>query len=755
MHIDLKKNPFTYFKDLDKDGEIWAKPDGTNLHDHSFQVAEIANKLVRNLYLHPRYEVYKNDFQKLIILAAYIHDAGKADKRWQEYIKNKNIQKPVIPHPLFSLPIAKHFLEENLIMSNPNAKSFFINLALIAIATHHSPISNEKYEGYQNREAKYCLPLKVTEKPYVLFYKAREDFLTSDALSSKDKRYLYVLINGILSLSDWIASIGMQFKKLNHKEIDKNIKKYFLEKKISPYYYQEKAYSILEDILIQLPTGAGKTETSLFWLLNFNSNRVFYTLPTVTTVDAMRERFEKIFDKEFVSFSHHLLEISLLEEERLSESELFIQKHLIRPVAVTTIDRILLSLMNYKRYTVNEALLNNATLIIDEIHSYSSFTFSLIVEALKYLKEYHNTKICVMSATLPKVIQDFLVDHVYKPNKKTIFPLLDSKETKKIYKAKKRTIIKAFYEGEAIEDSIPKIIKLIGKYIKILIVVNTVSKAQDIFRKLKEKQQIEGQFMLFHSRFTYGDRYKKLKQLEEIEKNQINLKGKFILVATQVVEVSLDIDFDILITEIAPIDAIIQRIGRINRKGKKGISSVYIFDVKDEEKGWLPYGKQHIEYARKIIKNKVQSELDYLNMNEKFYDKLRTFFEQELSEKKLNEFLKQIYEKGSIDQALATRDGFMTIPVIPISFQEKIEEIQKEIEEINKKIRKENDEQKIKELKNERLKLSAEKAKYFVPVTFYNVKDTLMTIEKIPFVDLDYDSQYGIKTKKEYRVWII
>ena len=182
---------------------------------------------------------------------------------------------------------------------------------------------------------------------------------------------------------------------------------------------------------------------------------------------------------------------------------------------------------------------------------------------------------------------------------------------------------------------------------------------------------------------------------------------------------------------------------------------MYIFDVKDEEKGWLPYGKQHIEYARMIIKNKVQSELDYLNMNEKFYDKLRTFFEQELSEKKLNEFLKQIYEKGSIDQALATRDGFMTIPVIPVCFQEKIEEIQKEIEEINEKIRKENEEQKIKELKNKRLKLSAEKAKYFVPVTFYNVKDTLMTIEKIPFVDLDYDSQYGIKTKKEYKVWII
>ncbi|RLJ01888.1 MAG: CRISPR-associated endonuclease Cas3'', partial [Candidatus Aenigmatarchaeota archaeon] len=236
MLIDLKKNPFTYFKNLDKDGEIWAKPDGISLHDHSFQVAEIADKLARNLYLHPRYEVYKNDFQKLIILAAYIHDAGKADKRWQEYIKDKNIQKPVIPHPLFSLPIAKHFLEENLIMSNPNAKSFFINLALIAIATHHSPISNEKYERYENWEAEYCLPLKVTEKPYVLFHKAREDFLTSDTLYSKDKRYLYVLINGILSLSDWIASIGIQFKELNSKEIDKNIKKYFLEKKISPYY---------------------------------------------------------------------------------------------------------------------------------------------------------------------------------------------------------------------------------------------------------------------------------------------------------------------------------------------------------------------------------------------------------------------------------------------------------------------------------------------------------------------------------------
>jgi len=80
----------------------------------------------------------------------------------------------------------------------------------------------------------------------------------------------------------------------------------------------------------------------------------------------------------------------------------------IKKTVVTTIDRILLALMNYRHYPLLEISLNNSYLIVDEIHSYSPFTLSLIFDALEYLKKNHNTKILVMSATLPKLIEEEL-----------------------------------------------------------------------------------------------------------------------------------------------------------------------------------------------------------------------------------------------------------------------------------------------------------------------------------------------------------
>lgn len=759
--MNLMESPFTYFEEIDPKESIWAKPDGTSLQQHSIEVAKIAQEITKNLYIHERYNNYKEAIRKLIILSSYIHDAGKADKRWQKYIKGES-KDYVVSHPLFSLPVAKSFLEKSLQndFKNKNAKEFFINVALLSIATHHSPFTAGKYEEFRGIKSKYCYDDFPDDEPYKIFKTVQDIFLSNTNLNPRDKRYFYVLVNGIISLSDWIASVGERYTAIDENLKSEYIDFYFSKKAIKPYYYQERAKSLKNDIFIQLPTGTGKTETALLWFAGLPATKLFYTLPTVTTVDAMRSRFEDIFKKEMISFSHHLLEISLLEEERLTETELFVQKHLIRPIVVTTIDRILLSLMNWKRYTVSEIMLNNAVLVIDEIHSYSPFTFSLIIEALRYLKEYHGTKICIMSATLPNVIQDYLISEVYgkgsEKEKLVIKSLLLPLEIKREYEIKKRTKIEKFYHDEYIEDSISRIIDEIKKenYKKILIVTNTVSKAQDIFDKLRnfiKNENLKWGAMLFHSRFTYGDRYDKIKKLEKVEektKKGIYPFDKFILVATQIVEVSLDIDFDVLFTEIAPIDAIVQRAGRVNRKGRKRVGKIYIFDVKDDNKGYLPYTKEQIKYAREIVEGiigKAETEKDYLDMNEKFYENLKSSFDEEIEREKLDDFLEQIYEKGNIDKMLTTRDGFLTIPVIPIKFKDEIEEINNRINEIKDVLKIERK----KELKEKILNLSATRAKYFVPLTFYNVKDNLLKTEekRILFVDLDYDPDYGVKGK--------
>ncbi|HDD45134.1 MAG TPA: hypothetical protein ENG63_09800 [Candidatus Desulfofervidus auxilii] len=123
---------------------------------------------------------------------------------------------------------------------------------------------------------------------------------------------------------------------------------------------------------------------------------------------------------------------------------------------------------------------------------------------------------------------------------------------------------------------------------------------------------------------------------------------------------------------------------------------------------------------------KIKKEKDYLDMNEMFY------------------------EKNNIDKILTTRDdglGFLTIPVVPIKFEEEIKNINDEIDKLKGKLLEIRSDKAKKELKDKIKKLSAKRIKYFVPLTFYNVKDNILLMEwdKTLFVDLDYDPDYGIK----------
>ncbi|MGE0590809.1 MAG: CRISPR-associated helicase Cas3', partial [Cyclobacteriaceae bacterium] len=225
------------------------------------------------------------------------------------------------------------------------------------------------------------------------------------------------------------------------------------------------------------------------------------------------------------------------------------------------------------------------------------------------------------------------------------------------------------------DDLIEEIEEQISQKKKVLVVVNTVDKAIELYGLLKSvAEQAEVQAICYHSRFINKHRSNKEKDIFELEKK--NSGG--VLIATQVVEVSLDIDFDILFTENAPIDAIIQRAGRVNRKREKINSKVIIgrhFEITKRiyDAGTI-LDDTYSEFS--IVNGKRLTENDLTGMVNKVYLNMDVKGNQSYQEG-LNKYLDIQYKYNFIkdltsDEDIFTRENLDTVSVIPDCYFEEL-----------------------------------------------------------------------------------
>ena len=254
--------------------------------------------------------------------------------------------------------------------------------------------------------------------------------------------------------------------------------------------------------------------------------------------------------------------------------------------------------------------------ILDEIHSYSDVSQSMVLEIIKALLKL-NCRIHVGSATMPTKLQ------------KKILKLLGG--TKQTYcKNLPKKVIDTFdrhtiHKCSSFEETLPIIKQSIEEKKKILIVCNKVDTAQNRFKYMADEYP-EVQKMLIHSRYKREDRADAEKKLID-EFN--NTDKACIVVSTQVVEVSLDISFDIMITECAPLDSMIQRFGRINRKRteesvkQKVIKPIYVIAPPDDAKYCLPYKPELLkESFMQLPDNEILHERDLQKKIDSVYPKL-------------------------------------------------------------------------------------------------------------------------------------
>ena len=358
--------------------------------------------------------------------------------------------------------------------------------------------------------------------------------------------------------------------------------------------------------IIEAPTGEGKTEAALAagqWIaaasgaqgLMFatptmgTSNGLFLRIAnwaarntpseTVTSLNLVHSR--RAVSRDFAKFkSAGIGRDSTGEHGNVVASDWISgpKKALLSNFAVGTVDQVLMLALQMRHSMLRHVALAGKVIVIDEAHAYDNYMSSYLRVALSWLARY-GASVILLSATLPaKVKQDLVnaynaeLSNTAPTLSSTAYPLVtvvDKHGAREIEVAPRPTDMEALIE--TIDDSIDTLLsKLAGLYVDggcILVICNTIKRAQETYAALQEIYP--GEIELHHSAFMASARSQKEDRLR-IELGPTQHRGagrpsKRIIVSTQVAEQSLDIDADALITDIAPMDSLIQRAGRVHR----------------------------------------------------------------------------------------------------------------------------------------------------------------------------------------------
>lgn len=508
---------------------------------------------------------------------AILHDLGKAHPHFQRKIKKINGASMVENREW-------DFTHRHEISSLAFLPCFPINewdSLIDLIVAHHKSIQGDPSErgilDLMQKEGDEMIDnhLKDWELWYQYGVQILQHFqLPTIEISRKDAEnaILYVVkycqkksfnfspARGLLKSADHFASAFMHLT-------EEKLKPLFEEPDLA-YYHDEKRKSNIYPLsqistsdtrkhtLVVASTGAGKTD----FLLRRCNGRVFYTLPFQASINAMWERISKTVPNKDIRLLHATSKI--IAKGKIDEQ--ILQPLAGSAVKVLTPHQLAAIIFGTSGFETMILDLEGTDVILDEIHTYSDYSRSMVLEIVKTLLRF-NCKIHIGTATMPSILYNELKSILGGENE-----VYEVKLPDEILDTFNRHQVSKIEDEEIIPDILSKAFE---DKEKVLMVYNTINKAQTAYIEFKEKFPAIP-IMLIHSRFKRGDRV----DLETRLKAEFNGDGseKFgnglmpcLVISTQVVEVSLDISFDRMITQAAPLDGLIQRFGRVNRKRSK------------------------------------------------------------------------------------------------------------------------------------------------------------------------------------------
>ncbi len=589
-----------------------------------------------------------NEYREVAEFLVKYHDIGKSHVSWNFYSKEGH------SHHSF-----EYLLENNIKFREKNLDPILKFLIL----KHHSSLSSlidDKPIEFHGRR-------RSLKNVFEVLYKEDMNKTLDAAISGACFEQIVSLVDvfGLFKIADVCSAKNKRLRFKKPTITDDVIKRIVGKSLDENRWSEQKELTKLSDIaLLRAYTGWGKTDASLLFLKNKNILKIFYLFPTITAINTFYEKIKKAVNNE-VSKYFYFLDTEIKEDmEKLSN--IWFIENFTSPINITTVDQILLSFLQVGRYFSKRVMFRGSGLIIDEVHLLNPLMLDLLTFFLKKYAKIYGFKIIMMSATLPNALIKFLSDNLQLSGNY----LLDCSEG---YKRKRR--VRWIYEDEDIASE--KVLeKIVNKkdFEKVLVVVNTVEQANTIGERLENYfKLIYGEdFIVFHARSMYKDRKNKERWLMN------NREKPHILVATQVCEVSLDLSYDYLFTELAPIPSLIQRFGRVNRyKDNTENINVQIFRPHIGNQRRYPYAENDLTMAEEIVKElsgeKLVNEKQLIDKLDSIFDYERLLAEIRETRKEINvqyweELLKYFYSFEVTDERLSRllnyRDGFTTL-VIP------------------------------------------------------------------------------------------
>jgi len=688
---------FTYMISIKILNDLWAKSpeasykDGESLLSHTSCVINVTEQICESL---PMTKSDRVGIAREAVLCAALHDSGKAALGFQLSLRQKYWGRR---HEMLSLAIASTIAED------------LSTSGLLAIATHHKTIEyfDDAFNGQQIPSGKnktwqemvndlllhkelLVLLLNLVSSKFKLNLKTNR--LNNTPLKSKlkkvwlnkkyqageivmDQRRYASLLRGLLITADHIAS-AHQFSIPEipiHEEYIPEIHQNELKgHEILPF--QKRCADTKGDAILKAPTGSGKTAAMLLWAARNQSEngRLFYVLPHTASINAMHQRLQKNYGAKTIGVLHHknaaylfrLFEndYSSSDAAKMARTISGLARELYHPIRVSTPHQILRAALQGRGWELSLAEFPNACFVFDEIHAFEPLLVGLTIATVKWLKSM-GAKVLFASATLPLFLENILKKEIGIVDANIISPDPENKGDKAVLDKIRHAI--EIRPGSLISnlDGIINEIRTSDKMA--LIVCNHVATSQKVWKILyKEFKDVK----LLHARFNARDRM-------NIEMKIQSKRPPRILVATQAVEVSLNLDYGCGYIEPAPADALGQRLGRINRKGSRETPApVVIFEEPSarnkESPIYLPYDKDvTLNTINLLSKIRLLSEQQLTDIVNKIYGDgykgdCKNEYEKGLNNSMIREFDENIIagtHKDWVENVIERSDGQMEV----------------------------------------------------------------------------------------------